>query len=152
MRIRRHHHQLPSLTTAALPDLIFTVLFFFMIVTHLRERDVKVQYQTPQGTQLTTAEGKDNTIYIYVAPSRDGSGHIMQVNNRVVPPSQLAATLANEVAAMPETDNRQPRTAILSADKHTDMATIINIKQLLKSNGVQRIHYAANAATPNRQP
>ena len=34
---------IPNLNTAALPDLIFTVLFFFMIVTQLRDTEVKVR-------------------------------------------------------------------------------------------------------------
>ena len=34
---RRKKHEMPGLNTAALPDLIFTVLFFFMIVTHMRD-------------------------------------------------------------------------------------------------------------------
>ena len=50
--IRRSKREMPGLNTASLPDLIFTVLFFFMIVTHMRTDVMKVRYQTPQGTEL----------------------------------------------------------------------------------------------------
>ena len=33
---RRSRHNVPTLNMASMPDLIFTVLFFFMIVTHMR--------------------------------------------------------------------------------------------------------------------
>ena len=50
---RRIDRQVPSLNTASLPDLIFTVLFFFMIVTHMRTETVRVRFRQPQGTELT---------------------------------------------------------------------------------------------------
>ena len=43
---------MPELNTSSLPDLIFTMLFFFMIVTTMREVTLKVQFQVPQGTEL----------------------------------------------------------------------------------------------------
>ena len=50
---QRRRHEVPGLNTASLPDLIFTVLFFFMIVTHMQKETVKVKFRTPQGTELT---------------------------------------------------------------------------------------------------
>ena len=47
-RFRRTPREVPGLNLAALPDLIFTVLFFFMIVTHMRDVEPKVRYQVWQ--------------------------------------------------------------------------------------------------------
>lgn len=47
---------MPELNTSSLPDLIFTMLFFFMIVTTMREVTLKVQFQVPQGTELEKLE------------------------------------------------------------------------------------------------
>ena len=57
IQFRRRLRGVPELNTASLPDLIFTVLFFFMIVTHMREVTLKVKYRVPQDTdkqQLTS--------------------------------------------------------------------------------------------------
>ena len=52
-RFRQHSRpEVPGLNLAALPDLIFTVLFFFMIVTHMRQIDPQVRYKVPQGTEV----------------------------------------------------------------------------------------------------
>ena len=51
-QFKRREREVPGLNTASLPDLIFTVLFFFMIVTHMRQAELKVQYKVPQGTEL----------------------------------------------------------------------------------------------------
>ena len=48
--IRRRRREVPELNTSSLPDLIFTVLFFFMIVTHMQTNAVRVRYDVPQGT------------------------------------------------------------------------------------------------------
>ena len=44
----RDRRQMPQLNTASLPDLIFTVLFFFMVVTHMRTVTLKVSFRVPQ--------------------------------------------------------------------------------------------------------
>ena len=51
-RFRPSKHEVPGLNTASLPDLIFSVLFFFMIVTHMRTETLKVTYRVPQGREL----------------------------------------------------------------------------------------------------
>ena len=55
---RRTSHELPGLNMASMPDLIFTVLFFFMIVTHMRHDDVRVRYEVPAGTEVQKMEQK----------------------------------------------------------------------------------------------
>ena len=58
--------EMPALNTSSLPDLIFTLLFFFMIVTTMREVTLKVQFTLPQGTELEKLEKKSLVTFIYV--------------------------------------------------------------------------------------
>ena len=37
----------PEVSTASLPDIIFMLLFFFMVVTVLRDSELKVDVATP---------------------------------------------------------------------------------------------------------
>ena len=39
--------EMPELNTSSLPDLIFSILFFFMIVTSMREEELKVEFKAP---------------------------------------------------------------------------------------------------------
>ena len=57
---------MPALNTSSLPDLIFTLLFFFMIVTTMREVTLKVEFKVPQGTELEKLEKKSLVTFIYV--------------------------------------------------------------------------------------
>ena len=57
---------MPELNTSSLPDLIFTMFFFFMIVTTMREVTMKVQFRSPQATELEKLEKKSLVTFIYV--------------------------------------------------------------------------------------
>ena len=62
----RKRRSVPELNTASLPDLIFTVLFFFIIVTHMRQDEVKVRYRVPEGRQLTKMKKKAGVTHVYI--------------------------------------------------------------------------------------
>ena len=64
---RTGRRTMPTLNTSSLPDLIFTLLFFFMIVTTMREVKLKVEFTLPQATQLERLEKKSLVTFIYVA-------------------------------------------------------------------------------------
>ena len=43
----------PAISTASLPDVIFMILFFFMVSTTMREQEVMVRYKLPQETLVS---------------------------------------------------------------------------------------------------
>ena len=65
---RRPKHYRPTLNMASMPDLIFTILFFFILVTRMREVTLKVKYTTPEGTEITQQAKKHDVIHIYIGP------------------------------------------------------------------------------------
>ena len=56
----------PEVSTASLPDIIFMLLFFFMVVTVLRDAELKVAVNTPYATELTKLEKKSLVNYMYI--------------------------------------------------------------------------------------
>ena len=52
MAKKKGSREMPEMNTSSLPDLIFTILFFFMIVTTMREVTLKVKFVVPAGTEL----------------------------------------------------------------------------------------------------
>ncbi|HBB48037.1 MAG TPA: biopolymer transporter ExbD, partial [Flavobacteriaceae bacterium] len=43
---------LPAISTASLPDIVFMLLFFFMVVTVLRDSNLLVMQRLPKGDQV----------------------------------------------------------------------------------------------------
>jgi biopolymer transport protein ExbD len=147
-RFRRRQHEVPGLNLAAMPDLIFTVLFFFMIVTHMRDVKPMVRYEVPQGTELEKSVRKTGVIYLFIGKPVDAHGQPLggdtriQLNDRFVELADLGKEVAAERAKMSEED-RQHMVVSIRADRDTEMGIISEVKQELRRVGALNINYSA---------
>ena len=142
MQIRRKKHRsVPGLNMASMPDLIFTVLFFFMIVTHMRNETVKVKLQVPQGTEVTKSSNKFSTINIYIGRNNYGDTQI-QVNDRVCSVEQVGMLVQNFKANLSE-ESQENLIINLRADRNTDMGIVNDLKRELRNVGALTIRYSA---------
>jgi biopolymer transport protein ExbD len=132
---RRQSHELPGLNLASMPDLIFTVLFFFMIVTHMRHDNVQVRYEVPAGTEVQKLEQKTGVINVYV------NAQAIQVNGHVTDLAHLAEHIKAERSSM-SAENAERLTVSLKADKHTPMGVIADVKETLQQSFALRINYS----------
>ena len=145
---RQRSHAVPGLNTASLPDLIFSVLFFFMIVTHMQKVAVKVKYRVPQGTELTRLTKKTAVTYIYIGrpnAGAKGASHQatrVQVNDKFANTEDIIDYVSSEQARMSPED-RQQMTVSIKADKSTKMGIITDVKQALRVAKATRITYSA---------
>ena len=126
---------------ASMPDLIFTVLFFFMIVTHMRNETVKVKLQVPQGTEVTKSSNKFSTINIYIGRNNYGDTQI-QVNDRMCSLGQVGALVQNYKANLSE-ESQDNLIINLRADRNTDMGIVNDLKKELRNVGALTIRYSA---------
>jgi biopolymer transport protein ExbD len=139
--------EVPGLNLAAMPDLIFTVLFFFMIVTHMRDVKPKVQYQIPQGTEIEKAR-QSGMVYLFIGKPVNQLGEVtsnetcIQLNKRIVALSQLGDAVKREREKMSE-DARQHMVVSIRADRDTEMGLINDVKQELRKVGALNIYYSA---------
>ena len=137
----------PALNMAAMPDLIFTVLFFFMIVTHMREVKPMVHYQVPQGTELEKTR-QSGIVYLFIGKPVDAKGDVVgdesriQLNDRYVSLTDLPYAIADERTKMSESD-RENMVVSIRADRDTEMGLINDIKQVLRNSGALHINYSA---------
>lgn len=120
---------MPELNTSSLPDLIFTMLFFFMIVTTMREVTLKVQFQVPQGTELEKLEKKSLVSFIYIGKplpefqKKMGAESRIQLNDKFAEVSEVQDYIYQERENMKEED--QPfMTVSLKVDKDTKMGSL----------------------------
>ena len=141
----RRLREVPVLNTASLPDLIFTVLFFFMLVTHMRKTEVKVSYTLPQGTELTRLTKKTAVTYIYIGRPQGASGHDMtiQINDKWATAADVADYVAAEKKRMAP-DDQTLMTVSLKADRNTPMGLINDVKRAIRVGGAVRINYSAD--------
>ena len=147
---------MPGLNTSALPDLIFTVLFFFMIVTHMRDVDLLVHYDLPQGTEVQKLAHKSATTYIYVGRQQNlkpqnsdlksqvnKDTFFIQLNNRLATIADIRDYVEEERQRMNDED-RSRMVVCLKADRDVPMSIIAEIKKVLQQSFALRINYSAN--------
>ena len=54
--------ELPKISTASLPDIVFMLLFFFMVATVLRDNTLMIQNTLPAADQIQKLDKKDRVI------------------------------------------------------------------------------------------
>ena len=135
--------EMPALNTSSLPDLIFTLLFFFMIVTTMREVTLKVEFKIPQATELEKLEKKSLVTFVYVGkPMREfrqkmGSESRIQLNDAFAEDYIIA-----ERSSMKESDQAM-MTVSLKIDKDTKMGIVTDIKNALRQAYALKINYSS---------
>ena len=144
---KRKDHSVPGLNTASLPDLIFTVLFFFMIVTHMKENQMKVKFQVPQGTKLERLAKKSTVSHIYIGkPYKGGGDNAVQVNDKIVDAADVEDFIAAERKRMAP-DDAKNMTVSIKADKKADMGVVTDVKQSLRRANALKILYSGKKST-----
>lgn len=122
-----------EIPTAAMPDIIFMLLLFFMVTTTLREVEVLVNYSLPEAKAIEKIENKRLISYIWVG--RDGR---VQINDSLVKMEEIQGLMYAKRQALPNV------IVSLRIDKNTDMGFVTDIQQELRKAYCLRINYSAN--------
>ena len=130
----------PSLNMASMPDLIFTVLFFFMIVTHMRSDEVKVRLQVPQGSEVQKLANRPSVVNVYVG--RLNGQWQVQVNGSIVRPENISARISQIRQSMTP-ENAEHLTVSFRADRQAPMRIISQVKRSLQQSFALKINYSA---------
>lgn len=141
----------PAVSTASLPDIVFMLLFFFMVSTSMREVTMKVDTEVPVASEIQKLEKKSLVSYIYVGPPMDnlraqfGDATRIQLNDAFASLQNISEFTAAERDKLSEKD-RPEMTVSLKVDKATLMGTVTDIKQELRRANALSISYSAKKA------
>lgn len=136
---------MPELNTASMPDLVFAILFFFMVTTTMRSETLMVKLKLPTATEIQKLEKKSLVTYINIGPPLDakfGTGTQMQLNDKFAEVSDIQDYIAQEKSSMNESD-QQLMTVSIKADEETRMRYISDVKQALRKAYALKISYSA---------
>ena len=139
---------MPEMNTSSMPDIVFAILFFFMVTTTMRSETLMVQMKLPSATEVQKLEKKSLVTYINIGVPMDtrlGTGTQMQLNDRFADVSDIQNYIAQEKASMNEAD--QPlMTVSIKADEATRMQYITDVKQALRQAYALKISYSARGS------
>ncbi len=137
----------PAISTASLPDIVFMLLFFFMVTTVMREVSLKVKISPPEATEIKKLEKKSLVSYIYVGPPIKalvdvyGTEPRIQLNDTYATVKDLPEYIIAEREARDEKEVPFMTTS-LKVDQAANMGIISDIKQELREMNALKINYS----------
>ena len=137
--------EMPALNTSSLPDMIFAILFFFMVTTTMREVTLMVRFKVPEASEVQKLEKKSLITYIYMGQpvdSKFGTGTFMQLNDKFAEVEDIHDYIASERNMLTEAD-QQFMTVSIKADEATQMRYVTEVKQALRRAYALKISYSA---------
>ncbi|MGA1030695.1 MAG: ExbD/TolR family protein [Flavobacteriaceae bacterium] len=137
---------LPAISTASLPDIVFMLLFFFMVATVMRDSTLMIVNVLPAADQIQKLDKKDRVMYIYAGkPSsryqdKYGTSAKIQLNDKFASVAEVGAFILAERAAKRQ-ELQNVLTTSLKVDGDTKMGLITDIKQELRKVNALKINY-----------
>ena len=138
----------PAISTASLPDIIFMLLFFFMVVTVLRDAELKVSVITPFATALTKLEEKSLVNYLYIGrPVKKyqelyGTKPRLQLGDKFATIADIPLFLEKHKIKVSEAKHGRI-TSSLRVDGEVTMGIVQDVKTQLRKSGQLRVNYSA---------
>lgn len=137
--------ELPSISTGSMPDIIFIILFFFMVTTTMREVTLKVRIKAPEASEVQKLEKKSLVSFVYVGPPIQsklyGTESRIQLNDSFRTVGDIAEFIYSEREQRSEAD-RLLLTTSLKVDSEVKMGIVTDIKQELRKVGAFKINYS----------
>ena len=138
---------MPGISTASLPDIVFMLLFFFMVTTVMRETTLFVSVITPKATEIKKLEKKSLVSYIYIGSpikrmqASYGTAARIQLNDAFASVDDIQEFIASEQEARDEKEIPYMTTSI-KADETAKMGIITDVKQELRKANSLKINYS----------
>lgn len=135
---------MPAISTASLPDIIFMLLFFFMVTTVMREVELKISVKTPEATEIKKLEKKSLVSYIYIGKPKNkslGDEPRIQLNDQLARLTDIPSYIIAEREARNEAEVPFLTTS-LKVDKETKMGIVTDLKLELRKVNALKINYS----------
>ncbi|MDG1245985.1 MAG: biopolymer transporter ExbD [Polaribacter sp.] len=150
-KFKKRKKGIPAVNTAALPDIVFMLLFFFMVTTTMRETSLQIDTPAlPSATEVKKLEHKSLVSTIYIGKAKDpkyGIGYNkIQLNDKIASADQVPTFIINARTKVAE--NEIPfMTTSIKADKQSSVGTIIDIRLKLRDVNALKVSYSTNTGS-----
>lgn len=150
-KFKKKKKGMPAVNTASLPDIVFMLLFFFMVTTTMRETELVIDSpRLPSATEVKKLEHKSLVSTIYVGKPKDAkygtSYNRIQLNDKIATPEDIPAFIYNERSKRAEEEVPYMTTSI-KADRESNVGVITDIRLKLRDVNALKISYSASKSS-----
>ena len=136
-----------AISTASLPDIVFMLLFFFMVATVLRTEEEMVQVTKPEASELYKVQKKHLIRYINIGvpmDTRRGTEPVIQLNDQFSEVNEVQDWIAKERLTLAEAEQSKMWVS-LKVDTETKMGIVSKVKQELRQASALKVLYSATS-------
>ncbi len=135
----------PAVSTASLPDIVFMLLFFFMVTTVMREVDLKIKLSQPEATEIEKLEDRSLVDYVYIGEPTNtalyGTLPKIQLDDAFATVADIQDYVIEKRADRPEAMHGAIIVS-LKVDEETKMGIVTDVKQELRDVQALKISYS----------
>ncbi len=134
-----------DIPTSSMPDVVFMLLFFFMVTTEMRSSTINVKQRIPDATQLRKLERKSLVSYLYVGEptkiDQFGKEPKIQANDAFIETKDIGMWVFREKQKIDEVE-RDQLTVSLKVDEDTKRGIIADIETELRKVNARKLLYS----------
>ncbi len=135
-----------EIPTSALPDIIFMLLFFFMVTTVMREVTLMVKNALPTASQIQKLENKSLVKYIYIGEPKEtdkfGEAPRIQLNDALAVADDIPEFIVEQRATLDEAE-QDKMTISLKVDRDAKMGIVSDVRQQLREANALKLNYSS---------
>ena len=127
--------------TSAMPDVVFMLLFFFMVTTVLREVTLKVRIDLTEAGNIEKIEEKRLVSYIYIGPEKLNNNQLGE--DKIQIDDAIVDDIASIRKLMYDKLLEEPRMIVsLRVDKDSEFGVLTDVQEELKKASAFRVNYS----------
>jgi biopolymer transport protein ExbD len=134
-----------DIPTSSMPDVVFMLLFFFMVTTQLRDTNINVKQILPEATQLKKLARKSLVAYLYIGEPKKteewGKEAKIQVNDVFIAPKDIIQWVNQEKSKLNEFE-RDLMTVSMKVDVDAKRGIIADVETELRRANARLVLYS----------
>lgn len=152
---KKKSNDLPAVNTASLPDIVFMLLFFFMVATVMRDDELQIENSLPKANQVEKLAEKNKVVTIYIGKPNPnftkqyGITEVIQLGDKISPVSDVRTYVETKRNAMNE-DIKDEMMVSLKVDQNSQIGILTDVKQELRDAMALKISYTSIEGDPLR--
>ncbi|MCF7886758.1 MAG: biopolymer transporter ExbD [Candidatus Marinimicrobia bacterium] len=135
MKLKRKSERKTDIPTASLPDIIFMLIFFFMVSSVLKKSE-GLPITLPEAKQIQKLESRVHVAQVWISKSG-----MISIDGKIVEPASIRNIMYKKRVADPQL------TVSVRADRQTPMEVIDKVHKELRKADALKVNYSSRTAT-----
>ncbi|MEO9966521.1 MAG: biopolymer transporter ExbD [Reichenbachiella sp.] len=143
MKIRKKSLVTSEISTASMPDIVFLLLFFFMVTATIKIQQDNLDIKIPKAQAITSVEKKFLIKELFVGFPKDtklGSSPRISADNKLISIPQIGRWVQEQKSDLGE-NYKDQMIVMLRADEKVSMGMIGDIQAELRKHNARKILY-----------